>query len=329
MKKISVIIPMYNCEKYINETIDSVLKQKYDNLEIILVDDGSADNTRNVVEKYLKNEKVKLICQKNSGAPSARNNGILNSNGEYVLFLDADDVLCDNAFEGLNNFFEKNIDLIIGNFNKIDEKGKFLCSCLITTNNNKVDKKDIMNYCMLDPKPGCKIYNLNTIKKNKLLFDDVKIGQDLNFFLKYLLIANNIQFVNKNIYNYRIVDNGISRTYSLKILDISNSFECVRQFYIKRDKLKEYNDFIVWSEYFNYYFQYCKLRYFKNKYDRKKIYNFFNDKRKSLKLNKKSIILKKYKKIYLLSKIRFNLGWMYKMDIYYKLFKMIKGNSHI
>ena len=329
MKKISVLVPMYNCEKYIDNTINSILVQKYDNLEIILIDDGSTDNTRKIVQKYLSNENVKMICQTNLGAPSARNNGILNSSGDYALFLDSDDILCDDALEGLNDYLEDEVDLLIGNFNKIDENGKILCNCRIVSNNHKINKENILNYAMLDPKPGCKIYNLNTIKNNKLFFDDVKIGQDLNFYLKYLIVANNIQFVDKNIYNYRIVNNSISRTYSLKILDICESFEYVRKFYDSKGKLNEYNKYIVWSEYFNIYFQYCKLRYFKNKSDRKKIYQIFNERRKSLIVDKKCYIFKKYKKLYFISKIRFNLGWLYKSDLYYKIFTKIKGSSHI
>lgn len=329
MKKISVIVPMFNCEKYIENTINSILKQKYSNLEIILIDDGSKDNTREIVKKYLANKQVKLICQKNLGAPSARNNGILNSNGDYVLFLDSDDELCEDAFRDINEYLMDDIDLLIGNFNKIDENGKILCNCNITSSNDKIEKKDILNYSMLDPKPGCKIYNLNTIKKNELFFDDVKIGQDLNFYLKYLAIANNIQFINKNIYNYRIVNNSISRTYSLKILDICTSFEFVYKFYESKGKINEYNKYIMWTEYFNFYFQYCKIRYFKNKNDRKKILQIFNEKRKNLMLDKKSIIFKKYRRLYLISKIRYNLGWLYKSNIYYRIFTRIKGSSHI
>jgi len=330
MKKISVIIPVYNAEKYIRNTINSVLNQNYKNLEIILIDDGSKDNSKNIIEEYSKKySNVVLICQKNLGAPVARNNGIKHSTGDYVVFLDADDTLCSNALDGIQEMLNKDIELIVGNFNKIDEDGKNICHCELTKKNFLVSNKSIFEYCMLDPKPGCKIYNLKIIKQNKLLFDNVKIGQDLNFFLKYIAVIKSINFINKDIYNYRIVDNGISRTYSLNILDIENTFRYVYEFYKNNGKLNDYSKYIVWSEYFNYYFQYCKMRFFDDKDERKKIYKFFNTKRKVIILNKKSVILKKYKKIYIISLIRYFIGIVYTTNIYHAIFKKIKGNCHV
>lgn len=330
MKKMSIIIPVYNAEKYIKYTIESVLQQNYQNLEIILIDDGSTDKSTDIINEYVeKYSNITLICQENAGAPTARNNGIINAQGDYAIFLDADDTLCENVLEDISIMLDGDIELIIGNFNKIDETGKYICHCGLTNENYVVHEKNILDFCMLDPKPGCKIYNLNVIKQNKLYFDNVKIGQDLNFFLKYISSIKKINFINKDIYNYRIVNNGISRTYNLKILDIENSFKFVHEFYKDKGKTSDYNNYIVWSEYFNYYFQYCKLRFFDEKSDRKKIYKFFNKKRKTLKLNKKNIIFKKYKKIYIISIIRYFIGPLYTTNIYHAIFKKIKGNSHV
>lgn len=330
MKKISIIIPVYNAEKYIEETLNSILNQKYDNLEIILIDDESQDNSKVIIEKYVaKYSNLRLLSQKNSGAPAARNAGINVATGDYAIFLDSDDNLCENALNGIDELLEGDSALIVGNFNKIDEESKYICHCEITKENCCISKENILEYCMMDPKPGCKIYNLKIIRNNKLFFDDVKIGQDLNFFLKYLILIDKIDFINKNLYNYRIVNNGISRTYTLKILDIENSFKYVKKFYNDRDSIDKYNKYIIWSEYFNYYFQYCKLRFFNNKKERKEIYNFFNSKQKKLKLDKKSVMLTKYKKIYFLSKIRYLIGPIYVTNIYHTLFTKIKGNKHI
>lgn len=94
MSLVSVIIPSYNGGKYLPETLDSVLKQTYTDYEIIIVDDGSSDDTKDVVERYRKKfpEKIKYIYQKNAGPASARNNGIRNSSGEFIAFVDCDDV---------------------------------------------------------------------------------------------------------------------------------------------------------------------------------------------------------------------------------------------
>lgn len=330
MKKISVIIPVYNAEKFIEDTIESVLNQKYKNLEIILIDDGSKDKSREIIKKYQdKYPNIKLYCQKNAGAPEARNNGIKNSTGDYVIFLDSDDTLCPNVFGKITHLLENNAELVIGNFNKVDENGKFLCHSIITKSNKVIEKENILDYCMIDPKPGCKIYNLDIIKKNNLIFDNVKIGQDLNFFLKYLILIKNINFVDEYLYNYRIVSSGISRTYSLKILDIENSFKYTYDYYKQNDRVLEYNKYIAWTEYFNYYFQYCKLRFFGDKQERNHIYKFFNTKRKEINLNKESVIYKKYKKLYYKTLIRYLIGPMYTTECYHVLFKKIKGDSHV
>lgn len=97
-KMVSIIIPTYNQENYIAETLECVIKQTYKDWECIIVDDGSTDNTCNIVKKYL-NEKIKYIKQKQSGVCEARNNGIRNTSGEYILFLDSDDKISDNFLE--------------------------------------------------------------------------------------------------------------------------------------------------------------------------------------------------------------------------------------
>lgn len=121
---VSIIIPLYNSEKFIIETINSALNQTYKNIEIIIVDDGSTDNSRLIV-KELNNTKIRLISVPNGGASKARNIGIKNANGMYVQFLDADDILSENKIEEQVKLFETNkqIDLcfcrtIVFTFNK-------------------------------------------------------------------------------------------------------------------------------------------------------------------------------------------------------------------
>ena len=98
--KISVIIPAYNAEKYISECLDSVLRQSYKNIEIIVVDDGSADNTYTVVEGYSeRHSNIVLVHQENGGVCSARNKGLDMASGDFIMFLDADDYLVQNAVE--------------------------------------------------------------------------------------------------------------------------------------------------------------------------------------------------------------------------------------
>jgi glycosyltransferase involved in cell wall biosynthesis len=107
MPKVSVIIPTYNYGKYIEKAIDSVLAQTCRGFEIIVVDDGSTDNTKEIIDKNYK-RKVCYYYQENKGAPSARNYGLSNSRGEYVVFLDADDWLMKNALQSRYDFLQSN-----------------------------------------------------------------------------------------------------------------------------------------------------------------------------------------------------------------------------
>ncbi|MBI4059635.1 glycosyltransferase [Candidatus Giovannonibacteria bacterium] len=91
-KLVSIVIPAYNAEKYIKEAVDSALAQTYENVEVVVVDDGSTDGTKNVLESYVRDGKIKYVYQKNAGLAGARNTGIRTARGEYIAFLDADDL---------------------------------------------------------------------------------------------------------------------------------------------------------------------------------------------------------------------------------------------
>lgn len=100
MEKVSIVTPCYNGEKYVGETIESVIAQSYTNWEMLIVDDGSKDNSANVIQRYAeKDKRIKLLRQKNAGSAAARNNGIKNASGRYIALLDADDIWCPNFLE--------------------------------------------------------------------------------------------------------------------------------------------------------------------------------------------------------------------------------------
>ena len=126
MPKVSIIIPTYNRARFITRAIDSVLSQTYWNVEIIVVDDGSTDNTKNIVNSYGK--QVRYIYQENKGAASARNTGINESKGQYIAFLDSDDFYAKDNLEKKISFLEGNpqIGWIYSDWQYIDEKGKYL-----------------------------------------------------------------------------------------------------------------------------------------------------------------------------------------------------------
>lgn len=128
MPKVSVIIPAFNCEKYIGQTIESVLSQTYRDFELIVVDDGSTDNTKEVVKDYLRDKRIKYIYQNNSGISAARNNGFAKSYGEYIAFLDSDDLWYPNKLEEQVRLLDMNQDIGLTNctVNYVDENSNVI-----------------------------------------------------------------------------------------------------------------------------------------------------------------------------------------------------------
>ncbi len=121
---ISVVIPTYNCVKYISEAIESVLAQTYSDNEIIIIDDGSIDNTEQVLQRFVDGKKIRVFFQKNNGPSAARNLGIKVSKGEYIAFLDADDLWVNNKLEKTINFIKNNnFDWACTSMIKIKENG--------------------------------------------------------------------------------------------------------------------------------------------------------------------------------------------------------------
>ena len=113
-KLVSIIVPVYKVEKYLNKCVDSILDQSYQNIEVILVDDGSPDNSGKLCDEYVTNQRVKVIHQKNMGLSGARNTGIENSTGDYLMFIDSDDYIDKDMVKYLvKKSFETNTDIVV------------------------------------------------------------------------------------------------------------------------------------------------------------------------------------------------------------------------
>lgn len=126
---VSIIIPVYNSEKYLRQCIDSCLKQTYENIEIILIDDGSIDSSLRICQEYAnKDNRVKVMHQNNSGVSSARNKGLQKASGEYVFFLDSDDEICQNSIEFLVSDIKKyKADIVSAVYSTVDYLGNEHC----------------------------------------------------------------------------------------------------------------------------------------------------------------------------------------------------------
>ena len=149
MKKndlISIIIPAYNSENYVSECIDSVINQTYKNIEIVIINDGSTDNTLSIIQGYQKKDKrIVLINQKNMGVYESRCNGIRVAHGKYITFLDADDLLTYDCIEVMYNSIKKyNSNIVRCNFKYLSNKG--YVTNKLKVKNGSYSKKDIYHY---------------------------------------------------------------------------------------------------------------------------------------------------------------------------------------
>lgn len=212
--KVSIIIPVYNAEKYISRCIESVLEQSYKNIEIILVNDGSKDNSLNILKKFDSiSEKIVVIDKKNSGVSETRNKGIETASGDFILFLDADDYLDKNYVENLLKTIKKNnADLIITGFKEIKED-KIECKSLYKNKINDSDSIDITypkkihDYVStIEFNPCWKMMiSSKLIGEYQIKFDNsIKYGEDMLFSFKcYINSKKTIYYLNYG-YNYYI-----------------------------------------------------------------------------------------------------------------------------
>jgi len=208
-KKVSVIVPVYNTEKYLDCCINSVLNQTYDNFESLLIDDGSNDNSSNICDNYaLKDNRIKVIHQENQGVSGARNRGIKESNGEYIAFIDSDDWWHKDFLLYIVNELEKfdfSICEVIRYIDGIENPyPKYNCDtnkwCWPIINSYNVS----MYYG---------VFNKKILINNNIQFtNNRKTGEDQEFTYKYMLHCKNIGIVPQAKYYYRIYNNSVMFT---------------------------------------------------------------------------------------------------------------------
>ncbi len=211
MPKVSVIIPVYNTEKYLRECIDSVLNQTFDDFEVLLINDGSSDKSGQICEEYVHRDKrVKVFHKENGGVSSARNLGLDNAIGEWITFVDSDDWISTNYFDLLKN--SDSIDLILLNMNRFLNKKKIV---LLDFNNIEYNLKDFVENYNLYPHyagPCGKFYKNIIISKNNIRFNEnLSRSEDAIFNLNYIFKCGKIRLTNKAFYNYRNTTNSLSK----------------------------------------------------------------------------------------------------------------------
>ena len=243
---VSIIVPCYNAEKYLTETLNSIEKQTYKNIEIICVNDGSTDQTKKILEKWHSNTKTKniIINQNNSGVSHSRNIGIKKSTGKYIMFCDSDDLFRE--------------DLVLLLINEIESKKSDTAYCKLKRriddvydyskkiNIIKQNQTEAMNnllYKMSEISFDCYIYNKDILSNHNIRFDEnTKYGEDREFNWKYLCWCNKISYIDNALYYYRI--NANSATKKTPTWEKTSLLDAIKRIeeYLKNNNCNFYNE---------------------------------------------------------------------------------------
>lgn len=227
-KLISIIIPVYNAELYLYRCLDSILKQKYKNYEVILINDGSKDNSLSICEEYVGLYKnFTVINQLNKGVSFSRNIGIMNAKGDFICFIDADDEIKENYLSDFINEYQKsNADITCCDFDAINMYQEINIAKLF-------DSKQYITKCefekiyklFLQGTTGIsnvwnKLFKSSIIKDNNLFFsEEISNSEDMEFVLKYLNVCNTFSYIQKSNYIYHYNDTSLTKTFNYNQLD--------------------------------------------------------------------------------------------------------------
>lgn len=229
MNLISIIVPVYNVEQYLKRCIDSLLAQTYSNFELLLINDGSTDNSPFICQEYVQQDsRIRLIHQENAGPSAARNKGIATAKGDYLTFIDSDDFVEADYLETLHTAAVSNqSDIAACNFNSFNEDRKsFLFS--ITSEMYFEKTYSVEEWLSLENSPRYNLFLAFTFSPLKLfkrkLFEDVyfpvgKLREDDATIYKLYLKANQITFINRGSYYYSQRGDGLSRSSMLQDIE--------------------------------------------------------------------------------------------------------------
>ena len=269
MNTVSIIVPIYNSEKYLPQCVESILNQTYKNFELILVNDGSTDNSLSICESYAqKDERIEILNLQHNGVSNARNNGISKAKGEFICFVDSDDKIEKDFLLVLINLqYKYNSDIAEVDFKYLNDNSK----------KNTDNKEEVFNsFQMMN-----RLYSTNGIRTvmipNKLykasLFEnilfDLEHEHEDEFIIHKLIFSakNNIAVSNLKLYVYRIHKKSRQRTFNTRKLDVLQVFDEREKYFKEKEELVEKNK-IAKLDMILFLYSVCKL----NKKKKEQIY---------------------------------------------------------
>ena len=227
MVKVSVIVPIYNAEKYLEQCLDSIVNQTLEDIEIILIDDGSTDGSAEICKKYLSDSRVTYYHKENEGLAAARADGIARSNGEYIGFVDSDDWIKPEMYEKMYNAAKSNdSDVVFCNCIQNEDGHRFSRELPVGAYDRSKIKNEVLPKTLaFISKDGGKrairwsncmrIYKAETLNKNNIKFDRrLRRSQDLQLTYEAMLAAQNFYYIDEPFYHNRVVSDSLSRGYT-------------------------------------------------------------------------------------------------------------------
>lgn len=254
MAEVSIIVPVYNVEKYLSFCLDSLVNQTFKDIEIICVNDGSTDNSTEVLEHYAGFDKrIKIINKENGGLSSARNAGLDAATGKYIAFVDSDDFVSHFLVERAYNFVQKKnadfaafgFDYVVGNSLKLYESGFSFPKSLVGKCVYETDLNENF-YTKIHPTAWCKFYSAKLIQNNNLRFCEDIIFEDLPFAAEVYLSANRMVYTNLPLYYYRAERQGsILSRRDEKTVDFMTAIERVDDVFHKYGRFEKYKNALM------------------------------------------------------------------------------------
>ena len=238
MPKVSIIVPVYNVEKYIEKCLNSLVKQTMEDIEIIIVNDGSKDNSINVINKFIKQypEKIQYLEKKNGGLSDARNYGLPYAKGEYIAFLDSDDYVEEDMYEKMYKLAKKeNSDMVECDFIwEYPNKQKEDIGQIYTNKKQMLEKVRVVAWN--------KLIKTNIVIENKITFPKGYRYEDVEFTYKLVPYLNKVSFLKKPCVHYVQRENSISNLQNERTKEIFNVLDHVLDFYKKNNIYDEYKE---------------------------------------------------------------------------------------
>lgn len=250
--KVSVIVPVYNTEKYLKKCMDSLLNQNFDDYEIIVINDLSPGNAEEIIKSYNDKKIVYIKNKTNKGIGYNRNLGIKKAKGEYICFIDSDDYVKEDFISKMYNYSkENNLDLCVCDYVNVDEEGSILKEFNLSNFGITNYKENNKILCEINLAPWNKLYKKDMLIKNKIEFSENLKYEDLSFVALSIKNSKKIGKINEQLNYYTIHKNSETTIRDKKVFDIFKQLDIVRNEY----KSGKYLDELTVSVLLNYTIQ--------------------------------------------------------------------------